>query len=432
MTPVQKKQLISGIKDPALREKADKILRETDVSRQGNTVTLTFPHKFSLEMFTNSCLAEIQKNISWELKLDIRQKGPTPGKISPCGQREMKLPFGREYSFENFLHNKKNYFPWVSSKEIAEKNDTEFNPFVIFGMNSTGKTHLLRAIANYLVQKKKINPDTILLSNAEELGNIYKSRFETREGARDFITRQGFLFIDNIHELIHLEHLQKELILLFDHFHEQKKQMIFCFTGALSLLDSLNPNLKSRLEWGLLVRVKRPDMEVRIRYIKQKCREKRLNLSNEQILTIAEKFENIRTIQGIILKLFAFHKLVTPELSAHDFQTILSSLDDGSNRKSIDFEELVQLVCEEMDISPQEMLSKNRKKKTVLSRQICMYLARQFLPLSYPEIGKKFGNLDHSTVIYSVKKIDKFKEDNTETKNLLKNMVAKCHSMIHE
>ena len=423
-----KKQLISAINGSENRKKAEGILREIDVHQKGDTLTLTFPHKFSLEMFQNEYLPEIKKNIEYNLRLDIRQN--LQGKINESSAEALaaQKPFGQEYSFENFLHNKKNYFPWISAKEIAEKNNTEFNPFVIFGMNSTGKTHLLRSIANYLTLNNKTDPESIFFANTETLKNICKERSESRES----ITSKDFLFLDDVHQLIHYESLQKELILIFDHFHEQKKQMIFCFTGALSLLDSLNPNLKSRLEWGLLVRVKKPDMDVRIRYIKQKCQEKRLHLSNEQILTIAEKFENIRTIQGIILKLFAFHKLVTPQLSAHDFQSILSSLDNGNNKKSVDFEELVQLVCEEMDITPQEMLSKNRKKKAVMSRQICMYLARQFLPLSYPEIGKKFGNRDHSTVIYSVKKIEKIKEHNQETNNLLKNMIAKCHSMVHE
>jgi chromosomal replication initiator protein len=425
---VIKKQLISAINGSENRKRAENILQEIDVHKKGDTFILTFPHKFSLEMFENKYLPEIKENIAYNLQLNIRQNSGEKTNGSPAGTNAAKKPFGREYTFENFLHNKKNYFPWISAKEIAEKNNTEFNPFVIFGMNSTGKTHLLRSIANYLVLEKKIDQGGIFLANTENLNNICKNKNESRES----ITSKDYLFIDDVHQLLHYESLQKELILIFDHFHEQKKQMIFCFTGALSLLDSLNPNLKSRLEWGLLVRVKKPDMDIRIRYIKQKCQEKRLHLSNEQILTIAEKFENIRTIQGIILKLFAFHKLVTPQLSAHDFQSILSSLDNGNNKKSVDFEELVQLVCEEMDITPQEMLSKNRKKKAVMSRQICMYLARQFLPLSYPEIGKKFGNRDHSTVIYSVKKIEKIKEHNQETNNLLKNMIAKCHSMVHE
>lgn len=423
-----KKQLISAINGSENRKRAESILQEIDVHKKGDTFILTFPHKFSLEMFENKYLPEIKENIAYNLQLNIRQNSGEKTNGSSAGTNAAKKPFGREYTFKNFLHNKKNYFPWISAKEIAEKNNTEFNPFVIFGMNSTGKTHLLRSIANYLVLEKKKDQGGIFLANTENLNNVYKNKNESRES----ITSKDYLFIDDVHQLLHYESLQKELILIFDHFYEQKKQMIFCFTGALSLLDNLNPNLKSRLEWGLLVRVKKPDLDVRIRYIKQKCLEKRLNLSNEQVLTIAEKFENIRTIQGIILKLFAFHKLVTPQLSAHDFQTILDSLDNGNNKKSVDFEELVQLVCEEMDISPQEMLSKNRKKKAVMSRQICMYLARQFLPLSYPEIGKKFGNRDHSTVIYSVKKIEKIKEHNQETNNLLKNMIAKCHSMVHE
>ena len=431
-TPVLKKQLLSGLKSICGPNEAENILKDIEIKQTENAILLRFPHVFSLDLFKNKYVQELSKNIDSRIILRVKKKSEKNNIRSSFQRQRQELPYGHNYTFDNFLHNKKNYFPWISSKEIAEKNNTEFNPFVIFGTNSTGKTHLLRAIANHILTTHQVNPQKLFLTNLEKLQNIYKHEFENWTNAREFIANKKFLFIDDLHLLLRHENLQKELILLFDHFHEEKKQMIFSFTGGLSILDNINPNLKSRLEWGLIVRLKKPDMDVRIRYIKQKCKEKKLKMSNEQILTIAERFKNIRTIQGIILKLFAFHKLVTPDLSTDDFQSILSSLDNNNHERNISFEELVQIVCEETNVSPQDILSQSRKQNIVRARHICMYLARQFLPLSYPEIGKKFGNRDHSTIMYSVKKIEKLKKDNQEMKNLLKNMIAKCHLLVQE
>ncbi len=419
-----KKELVSALKKVKNPDEAKRIFENIQISQKGNILNLTFPHRFSLDLFKNHYLQEIIENTGYHLQLDLRGNKSENNQSPPKDKAKAKLPFGQDYSFENFLHNQKNYFPWVSSKEIAEKNTVEFNPLVLFGKNSTGKTHLLRSIANHIIQLRQIDPESIYLGNMENISNLYNNNYSR---TREFLSEKDFLFIDDIHLLLGQEELQKEFILLFNHFYEEKKQMIFCFTGPLSILDNLDPNLKSRLEWGLLLRLKRPDLDVRIRYIKNRCREKNLNLSKEQILAIAERFEDIRILQGIILKLFAFNKLVTPEISTEDFQSILSSLDQSIHEKNISFEELVQLVCEEIGTSPQEIFSQGRSHKIVFARQIGMYLARKFLPFSYPEIGKKFGNRDHSTVMYSIKKIEELKENNPEVKNLLKNLIAKCH-----
>jgi chromosomal replication initiator protein len=207
--------------------------------------------------------------------------------------------------------------------------------------------------------------------------------------------------------------------------------MIFSYTGKYLLLDKLDKKLKSRLEWGVIVNLKKPDIDIRTRFIHKFCEDKKLNLSNEQILILAQKFNNLRNIKGILLKILAYTQLVNNDLKEKDFFSILNTVQE-KRIENLTFDNIIDIVADEMSLERDDILSSKREKEIVKARQVCMFLCRKLLKYSYPEIGKFFGGKDHSTVIYSVKKIQKLKEDSQFMKSLLKNLEQRCSSLEKE
>jgi len=154
-------------------------------------------------------------------------------------------------------------------------------------------------------------------------------------------------------------------------------------------------------------------------------RAKKLPLSKEQVLTLAQRFQNFRALGGILIKLLAFRELVRRDISARDFEQILSNTEER-DQPQITVEVVIDTVCQHYQVSKKDVLGEDRRQNIALARQVAMYLCRHMLGLSYPALGRSFGGKDHSTVIYSVKKIHEIQEDTKEMKQLLKDLKVRC------
>jgi len=154
-------------------------------------------------------------------------------------------------------------------------------------------------------------------------------------------------------------------------------------------------------------------------------RAKKLPLSKEQILTLAQRFQNFRALNGILIKLLAFRELVRKDISARDFEQILSNTEERDLPK-ITADSIIEIVCQHYQVKRKDVLGEDRRQNIALARQVAMFLCREMLGLSYPALGRSFGGKDHSTVIYSVKKIKELQEDGKEMKQLLKDLKVRC------
>ena len=429
-----------------IKDKIKKILIQNNFSKEtikvwfdpltieldGEKIYIIFQHKFLYDNYKIKFKDIIESKIELDFKYKIitlnSNKQTTRNKKS--GIKENKKYLNNNFTFKNFIYNKKNLFPIVSAKEICKHKIAKYNPFVIYGESSTGKTHLLKAIVNEILKNKP--KEKILLINSDELNNKYIIKFKKNHiSFKQYINSYNYLIIDDFQEILNFNNLQKELITIFDLFYEQNKQMIFSYTGKYLLLDKLDKKLKSRLEWGVIVNLKKPDIDIRTRFIHKFCEDKKLNLSNEQILILAQKFNNLRNIKGILLKILAYTQLVNNDLKEKDFFSILNTVQE-KRIENLTFDNIIDIVADEMSLERDDILSSKREKEIVKARQVCMFLCRKLLKYSYPEIGKFFGGKDHSTVIYSVKKIQKLKEDSQFMKSLLKNLEQRCSSLEKE
>ena len=341
--------------------------------------------------------------------------------------KRIDFPFDSQYTFDRFLVNKKNYFPLASAKEVSKQKNILFNPFVICGESGSGKTHLLRAIGNEL--SKSQDTESIFLGSIEDIAQIFNSReYSAPHAAREKICTYDALLVDDFHLIRNHPDLQNDFIALFNHFYEHKKQMIVVCPQRITLYDFLDPTLKSRLEWGLIVTLKKPDFDIRVKYIRNQCRQKKMKLDSDQEITLAQRFSDFRSLQGILIKFFAYSKLLNRDIGIKDFEHILSHAENAP-QPIVTPDGVMKTVAEHFDVDPAELKGTRRHKHIVRARQISMYLIRKLMGISFPELGRIFGGKDHSTVLYAVNKIDELQRVNKDMKQLLITLKEKCRSM---
>ena len=400
---------------------------DIEKSGDGREVRIAFPHSYFAQWFAGRMQdrfeAELHRfqgapcDISYVTPGSRRGSGPGPAPAP----RKLCFPFDAQYGFENFLTNSKNYFPLETARQVARDGSAQFNPFVICGKSGSGKSHLLKAIANEMAKHHPLTE--ILVTTGEGLRSILSQGDALT--ARGLVSGHRFLLVDDIHSLAGDDRLQQELLVLFNQFHDGKRQMVFTCQDRIGAYEDIAPTLRSRLEGGLVVSLKQPDMEVRVALIQERVRAKKLPLSKEQILLLAQRFQNFRALNGILIKLLAFRELVRKDISARDFEHILSNTEERDLLK-VTADSVIETVCQHYQVKRKDVMGEDRRQGIALARQVAMFLCRELLGLSYPALGRTFGGKDHSTVIYSVKKIKELQEDGKEMKQLLKDLKVRC------
>ncbi len=388
-----------------------------------------FPHLFLAQWFESNIKKQFQqaiaRDIKWIKHIICKTSTTNLKKIFP------KHNINNNYCFTNFIHNDENYIAYKSAYNLAINNEITGNPFVIFGNKGSGKTHLVNSIANLFIINN--SDKNLLLISISDLNHAFKYKFKDKTKIKDYILSFDFIIIEDINLFIYYKYLQNYIIHIFDIFYEFNKQMVFTCTGSLSAMDFLEPKLKSRLESGLLVNLNNPDLNIRLRYIEQQCQVKQLQLNSEQSLCLAIKYNNFKDLYITIIHLLSqvhFKNQDLTQLDQDQFEEILpAGIADQSQKIQLDSDQVIALVSEYFELSPNQLKAANRDRKSVLARQIAMYLCREMLEQTYTQIGAAFGGKDHSTVLYSCKKIQKLQNNNNEMKNMLKTLQQDCKQL---
>ncbi len=401
----------------------------------GKCLLIHFPHKFFGRWFAANYQAGFEQSLKDCLGADLvvrysdlERSGTAPLPAGRKRKSEAKDPVAPVpvYSFADFIPGKKNFFPVETIRRIATGEEPlgKFNPLVLWGESGSGKTHLLRALANELVS---FNRASIFFCTPEELKTHYDITKNQRR-ARQRILAHKALVVDDLQKIYNMPGLQDELILLFDALHEDNKQLVFAGIHKPGEAKSLDERLRSRLEGGLCLAIKEADLEVRIQYITGQCAEMGLNLNKSQVLTLAARFEGLRQLKGIIKRLSAYSSLTQRELLESDFESMVRHA-GGKTLPEVTSSQIINITAGHMDLSPADILGGKRTQDVVLARHISMYLCRELLSSSYPELGKIFGGKDHSTIMYSVKKIKEMQKHNQDMHKLLNELKEKCLEM---
>ena len=320
-------------------------------------------------------------------------------------------------SFESFIQGKSNDIALSYSKKVCE-HLSRYNPLYICGGVGLGKTHLLNAIGLELQSKNNV----MFISAERFMYHFIKSiKKNDMVNFKDFFRKSSVFIIDDIQFISGKESLQEEFFHTFNSLMDKGSQIIISADRTPMKLDRVQDRIKSRLSGGLVVDIEIPDIELKIKIIKKKIEEiqsqfrENINLNDDVITYIAsESKTNIRELIGVLNRVIAFSRVHNKDLNIGDCKNILK--DVFNQIRVITVDKIQNVVSSYFNIALSEMLSQRRSRPLARPRQIAMYLAKKMTTRSLPEIGRRFANRDHTTVIHAVKTITRLSEQDDEMK----------------
>ena len=320
-------------------------------------------------------------------------------------------------NFDSFIEGKSNDIALSHSKKVCE-HIARYNPLYICGGVGLGKTHLLNAIGLRL----QSNNNVMFISAERFMYHFIKSiKQNDMVNFKDFFRKSSVFIIDDIQFISGKESLQEEFFHTFNSLVDKGSQIIISADRTPMKLDRVQDRIKSRLAGGLVVDIDLPDLELKIKIIKKKIEEiqnqfkENIELSEEVINYIAtESKTNIRELIGVLNRVIAFNRVHNKDLTINECKNILR--DVFSQIRVITVDKIQNVVSNYFNIALSEMLSQRRSRPLARPRQIAMFLAKKMTSRSLPEIGRRFANRDHTTVIHAVKTITRLSEQDDEMK----------------
>ncbi|WP_320056299.1 chromosomal replication initiator protein DnaA [Desulfuromonas thiophila] len=327
----------------------------------------------------------------------------------------------KEYTFENFISGNSNQFAAAASQAVANNPATVYNPLFIYGGVGLGKTHLLHAIGNCVIQNKKLRA---FYYSSEKFTNelINSIRYGKMDEFRNKFRNIDVLLIDDVQFIAGKERTQEEFFHTFNSLYESQKQIVVTSDKFPKEIPGLEERLRSRFEWGLIADIQPPDNETKQAILEAKAEKNKIKLTKEVTdFLVNSVISNIRELEGYIVRLGAYASLTSTEITVEMAKEILKDIIIEKS-SIVTIEDIQKKACQHFNIKISDLKSSKRAKKYVVPRQISMYLCRQLTDCSYPEIGEHFGGKDHSTVIHSIKKIEAEMETNQILKNIIRNI----------
>jgi len=328
------------------------------------------------------------------------------------------------YTFESFVVGSCNQFAHAASTAVAKNPAKAYNPLYLYGGAGLGKTHLMNAIGHFTLHNNRrlkilyITTEKFMndLINHLQYGKILDFRQKYRS--------VDVLLMDDIHFLSGRERTKEEFFHTFNHLYDNQKQIVISSDCPPKDLTNLEDRFRSRFEWGLIADLKAPDIETRIAIIKKKSELEQISLPEPVALYIADKVEsNIRVLEGYLRRVIAYASLKGEKIDLDLAKEALKSLLDSS-ASEVTVEKIQKIICQRLKIKLSQLKSKNNSPDIVFPRQIAMYLCSELTNCSLPEIGKKFAGKHHTTVIHSIRKIEKLRNSDTKFNKEINSLIS--------
>jgi chromosomal replication initiator protein len=334
-----------------------------------------------------------------------------PGNGEPTGDfQSLCMPLDQRYSFENFVVGKPNEFAHAAALRVAEADEIPFNPLFLYGGVGLGKTHLMHAIA-WRIRQRTPHRRLAFLSSETFMHQFVKAvRFKDTMAFKEQFRTVDVLMIDDVQFLGDKTATQEELFHTFNALVDHRRQVIISADKPPVDLQGLEERLKSRLGSGVVAELNPTNYELRLTIIQAKAERQRVTVPHKVLEFLAHKItSNIRELEGALTRLMAHATLVTGrEITLEMAQEVLHDL-LRANDRHVTIDEIQKKVCEHYNIKLADLLSPRRARAVARPRQVAMYLAKQLTTRSLPEIGRKFGGRDHTTIMHGVRKIEELR-----------------------
>ena len=404
------------------------------------SVSTRFIRDWIVSRYLDQILGTIKKFNKEIIRIEFKIENKThSNKIESINSLETKVSFIKDSflqynridqnkSFDNFVIGNSNKLAFEASKKVSE-NISHYNPFYLYAGVGMGKTHLLNAIGLKLKECKKVT-----FISAERFMYQFIKSIKSNEMVKfkDNFRNTDVLIIDDIQFMNGKEAMQEEFFHTFNSLIDKGSQVILSADIPPSKLVKIQERIKSRFSGGLVVDIQSPEHELRLKILKTKVDElnilynEKLKLSDETLKFISNEIRSsIRELVGALNRVASFTRIYSRVPNLNEIKIILKDL-LNINENKITIDNIQTLVCKYFKISKNEMLSSRRSRYLVRPRQVAIYLSKVLTTKSLPEIGREFSNRDHTTVIHSVKTIEKIKIENNEmlnSINYLKNQI---------
>ncbi len=395
------------------------------LQKKGNSACVGLPNNFAKEWIENKyskvvlgALRTLEQSIMKVEFVVVGSKGaPTKPRPSATRPEETQMTFPEfkidpetglnpRYSFGSFIVGKSNELAYAAATAIVEEIGKKYNPLFIYGGVGLGKTHLTQALGNEIATRYQ-NKIRVKYAPAEKFTNevIWAIKNKRMETIKEKYRLIDVLILDDIQFIAGKQATEEEFFHTFNALHESNKQIIITSDRPPKFMPDLTERLRSRFEGGMIVDISYPDYELRYAVLKTKAQERNLMLPDPVFDLLANKIQRtLRELEGILNKIQFHQRVKQVEITPAIIEEILAEILQEPAR-SINPNVVIKAVADSFEISINEITGASRKRELVGPRQIAMFLLRDMLDLSYPNIGDRMGKRDHTTALYAFEKI---------------------------
>ena len=401
-------------------------------------ITVDIPNRFFKDWIEDNYPDIIAESLKGILGYPVTVRYRIAAKIDPAVKKmDMRLESRKQklasrgiylnpkYTFENFVTGPSNQFAQAAAKAVAGAPGKVYNPLFIYGGVGLGKTHLITAIGNAVIDKS--TDMSIIFVSAEQFTNEVVSaiRHEKMGDLKDKYRNVDLLLLDDIHFIANKTQTQEEFFHTFNAIYEKQKQIVISSDRPPKEIGAVTDRLRSRFSMGLIADIQPPELETKVAILQRKAALEKIPIPEEVAYYLASKVKsNIRELEGCLIRLGAQASLTGRPVNVEMAKNILQDLIE-EDEKPVTTDHIQRIVCEHFALKLSDMKAKKRTKEVALPRQVAMYLSKQLTSLSLNDIGKNFGGKDHATVIYACKQVEDRKAKDEVFSRMIESLLRK-------
>jgi chromosomal replication initiator protein len=400
--------------------------------------TIDIPNRFFKDWIEDNYPDLIAESIGSILGLSVSVHFITGEKIDPVVRKmDMKLESRKQrlasrgiylnpkYTFENFIVGSSNQFAQAAAKSVSEGPGRTYNPLFIYGGVGLGKTHLVSAVGNAVIDR---NPNlAVLYVSSEQFTNEVVSalRHDKMGEFKEKYRNLDILLLDDIQFIANKTATQEEFFHTFNELYEKQRQIVVSSDRPPKEITAVTDRLRSRFSMGLIADIQPPEIETKIAILLKKAELERIRIPEDVAYYLASKIKsNIRELEGSLIRLGAQASLTGNPIDREMAKYILRDLIEDEE-KPITADHIQKIVCDYFGLKVADIKAKKRTKEVALPRQIAMYITKQTTDMSLSDIGKGFGGKDHATVIYACKQVEGKRSKDETFNRMIENLLRK-------
>jgi len=405
-------------------------------SKDDEALTIAVPNRFFKECLMENYLDLIRNALEkvssrkLDVRFEVHQGGKSDIGLEEEGEMEEEeavypaiarpVPSARnaflnpKYLFDNFVVGPNNQFAHAACQAVASNPAHNYNPLFLYGAVGLGKTHLLHAIGNAIIQQDPGARVRYISAESFTVDLIESIKKDRMQGFRERYRPLDVLLVDDIQFIAGKERTQEEFFYTFNTLYEYHKQIIISSDRYPKDMQNIEERLRSRFESGLIADIMPPDLETKMAILYQKAEVHQKGIPQDVAMFLANNIKsNIRELEGLLLRIIAYASFTRRQINLDLAQEVLKDFTIDKNR-NFTIPNIQKTVAQYYNLKVADLKSKKRSRDISVPRQIAMYICREYTPASLPEIGRQFGGKDHTTVIFSFRKISGLINDNKE------------------